>query len=139
MSSKLETAEQRYRAALERLKAGTPKLLPHGTSVSQNNVAKEAGTDPTALKKARYPALIREIKALVEINNAETTAKKERQTRQRRARDDAKAANIKLQAQRDHAQSQLVCAHRRLLELLQENATLQSQLNQLIPPPTPLR
>jgi hypothetical protein len=54
-------AENLFRAAYERLKANEPINLPKGTPVSQNNVAKEAGRDSTALKKDRYPELVREI------------------------------------------------------------------------------
>lgn len=49
---KPENAEANFREAVERLKVDAGKLLPMGTPVSQNNVAKEAGCDPTALKKA---------------------------------------------------------------------------------------
>ncbi|CAM8798752.1 KfrA N-terminal DNA-binding domain-containing protein [Burkholderia pseudomallei] len=139
MSSARETAEQRFRSAFERLKADEPQLLPRGTPVSQNNVAKEAGTDPTALKKVRYPALIREIQAWVEINGQEKAVQRERQDRRRRARDDLAAKVRKLEDQRDHAQAQLLNAERMVLELLQEKACLQGRLDDLLPPPTPLR
>ena len=139
MSSASETAEQRFRSAFERLKADEPQLLPRGTPVSQNNAAKEAGTDPTALKKVRYPALIREIQAWVEINGQEKAVQRERQDRRRRARDDLAAKVRKLEDQRDHAQAQLLNAERMVLELLQEKACLQARLDDLLPPPTPLR
>lgn len=139
MSSASETAEQRFRSAFERLKADEPQLLPRGTPASQNNVAKEAGTDPTALKKVRYPALIREIQAWVEINGQEKAVQRERQDRRRRARDDLAAKVRKLEDQRDHAQAQLLNAERMVLELLQEKACLQGRLDDLLPPPTPLR
>ena len=139
MQSEPESAEQRFRAAFERLRADKPQVLPHGTPVSQNNVAKEAGTDPTALKKQRYPALIREIQAYVEIADQERTIQKERRSRQRRRREDLKVTVKKLREQRDHAQSQLASAHRAVLELLQENAILKARIEALLPPPTPLR
>ena len=60
------SATDRYRDAFERLKLNRPHLLPKGTPVTQNNVAKEAGSDPSALKKSRFPSLIAEIKAYVE-------------------------------------------------------------------------
>ncbi|WP_408407474.1 hypothetical protein [Paraburkholderia sediminicola] len=138
MPSETETAEQRFRSAFERLKTGKPQVLAHGTSVSQNNVAKEARTDPTALRKARYPALIREIQAWVEINGQQREVKVERQAR-RRAREDSVAKVKRLTVERDNAQSQLASAHRKVLELLLTNATLQAKLDELLPPPTPLR
>jgi len=139
MRSKPESAEQRFRAAFERLKANQPQVLQRGTPVSQNNVAKEAGTDPTALRKQRYPALILEIQAYVEIADRERTIQKERRSRQRQRREDLQATVRRLQDQRDHAQSQLSSAHRAVLELLQENAILKARIEALLPPPTPLR
>ncbi|EPU1531450.1 hypothetical protein ACVUQY_006647, partial [Pseudomonas aeruginosa] len=60
------SAADQYRDAFERLKLNRPQLLPKGTPVTQNNVAKEAGSDPSALKKSRFPSLITEIKTYVE-------------------------------------------------------------------------
>ena len=94
------SAEARYRQALERLKAGSPTVLPQGTPVTQNNVAREANCDPSALKKARFPALIREIQA--------------------------------------YAQSVLLSANRRILELSSEVQSLTLRLDELQPPPTKL-
>jgi hypothetical protein len=55
------TAEHAFREAFERLKANKPSRLVKHTRLSQNNVAKQAGCDPSALKKSRYPELINEI------------------------------------------------------------------------------
>jgi hypothetical protein len=49
------TAEQDFRDAFDRLKRGKPIHLEKGAKVTQNNVAKEADRDPTALKKSRHP------------------------------------------------------------------------------------
>jgi hypothetical protein len=57
----LRRSEAIYWAAFERLKSNKPIRLPSGTVVSQNNVAREAGKDPSALKKSRYAALISDI------------------------------------------------------------------------------
>ena len=43
------------------------------------------------------------------------------------------------QAQRDDAQSQVMSAKRLVLELLLENAKLKRSVEELLPPPTPLR
>lgn len=139
MQPENETAEGRFREAFARLKAGKPQVLPIGTPVSQNNVAKEAGTDSTALKKARYPALIREIQAYVEIIGVEEAAQTVRRLRNKQRREDLAAKAKNLQAQRDHAQAQLVSAQRRLLELLHENAAMKVRIDELSPPLTPLR
>jgi rRNA maturation endonuclease Nob1 len=139
MSSKIETAEQRFRLAFERLKVNRPNVLPRGTQVSQNNVAKEAGTDPTALRKTRYPALIREIQAWVEINNQGQVLQQKRRARQKRDHANLSTTIIQLKQQRDEAQSQLISAQRMLLELLHDRDRLQARLDELVPPPRPLK
>ncbi|WP_321927907.1 hypothetical protein [Paraburkholderia guartelaensis] len=138
MPLETDTAEQRFRQAFERLKAGQPQVLPSGTIVSQNNVAKEAGTDPSALRLTRYPALIRDIQAWVKANNKELEVKKLRKRRQLQAREDMKTRLKTVEKQRDEAQSKLVSAHRLILELRARVALLETRLNDLAPPPTPL-
>ncbi|MEI7296242.1 hypothetical protein WCQ02_29215 [Paraburkholderia tropica] len=133
-----ETAEERFRQAFERLKLDRPQIMSRGTPVSQNNVAREAGTDPTALRKARYPALVREIQAYIEIHSQEKVLRQERSDR-RRKREDLKGQVALLTKQRDRAQSQLASAHRIVLTLLQENAALTARLEDMTAPPTPLR
>jgi len=54
-------AEARFRAAFERLKSNTPINIPNGSAVTQNNIAREAGLDSSALKKSRFPDLIQDI------------------------------------------------------------------------------
>ena len=63
--TKRMSAVEQYNAAFERLKHNRPERLPKGALVSQNNVAKEAGSDPSALKKSRFPLLIAEIQKYV--------------------------------------------------------------------------
>lgn len=57
------TAESRFRDAFHRLRDGCPRVLELGCKVTQNNVAREAGCDPSALKKTRFPTLVSEIQA----------------------------------------------------------------------------
>ena len=45
----MSKAELQFYEAFIRLKNNKPNILPKGTKVSQNNVAKEAGVDPSAL------------------------------------------------------------------------------------------
>ncbi len=139
MNSEPETAEQRFRSAFDRLRDDRPLLVPRGTPVSQNNVAKEAGTDPTALKKKRFPALVREIQAWIEIHDAQQKLQQARRERKKRIREDLESQVTRLTKQRDDAQSQLASAHRLVLEVLQKNALLQAKLDDLCPPPIPLR
>ena len=62
-SQSKKSAEQQFRDAFERLKCGKPQVVDRGAEVTQNNVAREAGCDPSALKKDRYPILVSEIQA----------------------------------------------------------------------------
>jgi hypothetical protein len=59
------SAEVNFRKAFERLKAGDTLIIPAGSAVTQNNVAREASRDPSAFRKSRYPELIGEIQEWV--------------------------------------------------------------------------
>lgn len=81
----MSKAENMFREAFERLKANSPINVPKGSQVSQNNVAKEAGKHPTALKKDRFPLLVLEIQDYLnqsELDN-ELTCKKKQIRKQR--------------------------------------------------------
>lgn len=108
-SSKPKTAETNFREAFERLKAGVPKVLPPGTPVSQNNVAKEAGCDPSALRKSRFPRLIGEIQSHLASHGGERVpSERQRLLKQRQRSRNAAETNRDLKAQRDAAASLLV-------------------------------
>jgi hypothetical protein len=141
MSSKSSnlTAEQCFRQAFERLKANNPKALKPGTPVSQNNVAKEAERDPSALRKSRYPSLIREIQAYVEIHGQDLPSKRQEQLKQREIRAGLKDRLAAIAIQRDIAQSQLVSAQRRIVELAHELQDLREKLDSIRPPHSILR
>lgn len=130
MSSGAEylTAEQRFRLAFERLKANKPNVLNPGSVVSQNNVAREAECDPSALRKSRFPSLIREIQAYIEINTQDRPSKRKELLRQRGLRADMKKRLEEVIAQRDVAQSQLISAQRRVIELTFELQSVKEQL-----------
>lgn len=124
-------AEQAFRDAFARLKSNQPVRLAKGTVMSQNNVAKEAGCDPSALKKARYPALIAEIQTWLldhpvvpGKSQAKTIAGQRNKNRSQKLRID------EVTAQRDHAMSLLVEADAKILELVQKNARLRAMLPQ---------
>lgn len=118
-----------YRIAFERLKNNNPERLPKGTPVSQNNVAKEAGSDPSALKKTRFPLLIAEIQKYVEAHAGErppslrqvslAARKKNRSLRERVA---------EITQQRDHLASLLSEADATILELYDRIFELEQQL-----------
>ena len=110
MSSKTKTAEQEFREAFERLKTNKPERLEKGSQVTQNNVAREAGRDPSSLRKGRYPTLIYEIQAYTTVIRESATKKKQRSdNRTRSSRNQLKSYKRQrdelvsiIEAQRDH-------------------------------------
>lgn len=114
---KMSKAELQFYEAFIRLKENKPVNVTKGTSVTQNNVAKEAGVDPSALRKSRYPELIKEIQAWIESNDQKEISKKQ-------ARKKSHSKVIELQqkieivvAQRDQATSKLLAAQLKIIEL----------------------
>jgi chromosome segregation ATPase len=140
MSSETDqlTAEQRFRQAFERLRADKPKVLSPGTPVSQNNVAKEAGCDTSALRKSRFPSLVRQIQEYVKDHHQKRPSKRQDQLRKRKSRAKLRLRLDEVASQRDHAQSQLASANRRIVELSDELRIVRMQLDQLRSPTTPL-
>lgn len=114
------SAEQRFRESFERLKSGCPLVLSSPASVTQNNVAREAGCDPSALRKDRYPSLIREIQAFVEIQANHLSSKRSLITKKRNKLLRLQNHINALTAERDHAHSQLISAKETIIELTQE-------------------
>ncbi|WP_180102350.1 hypothetical protein [Acinetobacter sp. YH12126] len=55
------TALNDYKAALERLKANKPNVLPKGSAINNDTVALEAGRKRGSIKKSRHAALIEAI------------------------------------------------------------------------------
>lgn len=119
-------SELAFREAFERLKSGAPERLMRGTNVSQNNVAKEAGCDPSALKKSRFPTLVAEIKRWIE-DQSRSGPSSQRQVvlAQRNANKSLKARIDELKAERDHAFSLLAESDARILELIFQIAQLE--------------
>lgn len=140
-STRIETtAEQRFRQAFERLKENKPTLLEPGTPVSQNNVAKEAGCDPTALRKARFVTLVEDIKTYVqEQNKNEAPSKRQTALKQKATRQQQRDRIAELKQQRDVAVSQMANANRRVIELFEEVQVLRRRLAELEPPVHPMR
>ena len=50
-----------YYAALERLKANKPIILPKGSAINNDTVAMEAGRKRGSIKRSRYAALVEAI------------------------------------------------------------------------------
>mgnify|MGYP005725292303 FL=1 len=126
---RVSKAELKFRDSFERLKHGKPDILPKGTPLSQNNVAKEAGVDPSALRRARFPELVADIQEWIEAHKGEKTVKSPRQMMlaQRSRNRDIKEKCKALEEQRDKALSQLLDAQASILELTLENQRLRAQ------------
>ena len=123
-------AEIRFLEAFGRLKVGRPELLPKGTPVTQNNVAKEAGVNPSALRRSRYPDLIDKIQSWIDENKDNSS---QQSARQKSLAKTAKNRSLKQQlddikAQNDIALSKLMEAERLIIELTLENERLKSRL-----------
>lgn len=128
------SAEQRFRDAFERLKFGVPEVLPKGTHVSQNNVAKEAGCDSSALRKARFPLLVMEIQEWVETHKGEQAfSERQKLLKQRRKNRDTRDTIADLKRQRDIAASLVADANLRIVELSEALADARTRLDQLQP------
>ena len=123
------SAADQYRDAFERLKLNRPQLLPKGTPVTQNNVAKEAGSDPSALKKSRFPSLIAEIKTYVEQHVEERLPSLNQVNLLARQKSRALRDRIEQVArQRDQLASLLSEADAKIIELYDRIAELERQL-----------
>lgn len=123
-------AEQEFRSAFERLKNGETNVLAPGSPISQNNVAREAARDPSALKKSRYPKLVREIQAWLaahpkEVSIATTESASEVKRRNRSLRE----ALEMMKKERDAALSMLVEADTFILELQAQLSSLTESRN----------
>ncbi|WP_130905403.1 MULTISPECIES: hypothetical protein [unclassified Pseudomonas] len=123
------SAADQYRDAFERLKLNRPQLLPKGTPVTQNNVAKEAGSDPSALKKSRFPSLIAEIKTYVEQHAEERPPSLSKVNLLARQKSRALRDRMEQVArQRDQLASLLSEADAKIIELYDRIAELERQL-----------
>lgn len=115
--NQVSKAELQFYEAFIRLKENKPIVLPKGTSVSQNNVAKEAGVDPSALRKSRYPKLIQEIQSWIEQNDQKFKLKKQVSNRATSKIIELQKRVEVLTEQRDEAVSKLLVAQLKIIEL----------------------
>jgi hypothetical protein len=58
--------KKRYSAALERLKANKPMVIPKGSAINNDTVALEARRKRSSIKKSRHAALIEAIEQAVQ-------------------------------------------------------------------------
>ncbi|MGV8892281.1 MAG: hypothetical protein ACOH2K_04940 [Burkholderiaceae bacterium] len=124
-----QTAEHLFRQSFDRLKTNQGIRLPKDTPVSQNNVAKEAGVDPSALRKSRYPSLISEIQEHIATQSKGTSDC----ARLRKNAIIDESARLKervneISAQRDHLADHLNRANEKILALSQRIFELETKL-----------
>lgn len=123
----LSKAEEAYWDAFDRLRMGRPTLLRKGTEVTQNNVARECDRDPSALRKARFPRVIRAIQRYVEEQSSDSEpSKRQEEIAGREKKRGLREQLAACRAQRDIAVSRLIEADAKILELTMENLRLQS-------------
>ncbi len=117
--NQMSKAELQFYEAFIRLKTNKPNILPKGSKVSQNNVAKEAGVDPSALRKSRYPSLINEIQEWIDQNpqNTNFSAKKKENSATNDQVSVLKNRIEILTQERDEAVSKLLEAQLTIIEL----------------------
>lgn len=102
--------------------------------MSQNNVAKEAGCDPSALRKSRFPLLVLDIQEWVEAHKGEQPpTERQRLLKQRGKNRDLRETMADLKKQRDEAVGKLADADLRIVELTERLADAQARLEQLRP------
>lgn len=129
------SAEGSFRSAFQRLKTDTPSILSKGTPISQNNVAREAGLDPSALKKARFPELVAEIQQWIHANtNVNCTLIRKNTNSQRKKNRTLKQQIVDLKIQRDRVATLLVDADILILQLTNENMNLKFEVETNIHP-----
>lgn len=128
-NNKAGGAEKAFREAFHRLVENRPERLPLGTAVSQNAVAKEAGRDPSALKKSRYPTVVAEIQDWNRDNRKLPTSRelgsRGSQTRSRRSQ---VQVSEDVKRQRDLLASKLVEASALIVELTEKISDLEGKL-----------
>jgi hypothetical protein len=139
-SSPAATADQRFRDAFERLKLGVPRVLPKGTQLSQNNVAKEAGCkDPSALRKSRFPLLVLDIQVWIDAHKGERpVSKRQKLLAERSKKRDMRQLNKDFKNERDILAGLLADADFRIIELAEKLADVQARLDEFLPQATVL-
>lgn len=128
-SNQISKAETAFRNAFQRLKDGCPTILSKGSKISQNNVAREAGLDPSSLKKARFPILVEEIQNWINTISPDiSTSSRQHLATQRRKSRSLRQQIDALKSQRDEALAMLVQADAHIVDLTMANQKLKANL-----------
>lgn len=135
----MSRAEAKFREAFERLKTGRTELVPAGTRMSQNAVAREVGVIPSALRPSRFPDLCREIAEWIDEHKGDPVQKSGRQKNlaERNAKRAVREQLEAMKAQRDLALSKLLSAEVHILELTMEVRRLRALAPERVVPIRP--
>ncbi|MCT8891405.1 hypothetical protein [Klebsiella quasipneumoniae] len=110
-----------FKNAFNRLKNNNTRILPAGTKVTQNNVSREAGYDPSALKKSRHPSLVLEIQEYIsDLKKREEILNHGNEKKVR----DIKERLDDCRKQRDKLMSIVIAQNEYILQLINEVETL---------------
>lgn len=127
-------AESNFREAFERLKADSPIVLPVNSEVSQNNVAKEAGRVPSALRKSRFKSLVAEIQVYVATHGLERPeSERQKLIKQRQKSRSAKERAADLKAQLSACAGLLVDANAQIAILSRRLRDMEVRMNDCHP------
>ncbi|EOG3619010.1 hypothetical protein G7017_11040 [Pseudomonas fulva] len=118
------SAEEEYRKAFKRIIEGKPIRISKHAKLTLANIAREAGNDPSALKKSRYPTFIAEVE---EYNSSPSPTVKRSDRSLTAQLTAARAENnalrercTELAAERDIAHSKVLNLQLALIEKCQE-------------------
>lgn len=122
-------AEKAFRQAFDRLKRCMPECLPKGTVDTRNNIAKEAGRDPSALRKPPYPNIISETQVWIGDNHQKAPPSlRQVILSNRKYNRSLENRIVELKTQRDHVCSLLVETNSKILDLSDELTQLRKIL-----------
>lgn len=130
ISENTNTAESNFRDAFERLKTDSPIVLPVNSEVSQNNVAKEAGRVPSALRKSRFKSLVAEIQEYVATHRVERPeSERQKLIKQRQKNRSTKERTADLKAQLSACAGLLVDANAQVAILSRRLSDMEVRMN----------
>jgi hypothetical protein len=116
-----ESAEVEYRKAFKRIIEGKAIRIDKTASPTLANIAREAGKDPSALKKSRYPGFIGEVESFNQVassvreeaDRSLTAQLKSARQENKRLREDYELLSI----ERDQCHSRVLNLQQAIVEL----------------------
>jgi len=127
---KFSKAIENYYAALFRLKNNTGNIIPPGSRITLDNVSKEAGNGPSAIRKSRpeHQQLILDIESAEKDRIAKLAISKPTSSEIRKVWHE-KLKNLKIE--NDHLKKSLQDADNKLYAVVRENFILRLRVREL--------